>query len=150
MAQAQKNTDVTNEKPHYRVLEGGFFTPKGQMLSAGDMVKFTGEPNMNLEPMNAAATIKMEEFLMSRNLAAIAASEKKGKDSGVYLAPEVYTVRSYEEEMDALPKNERDSGRLMGINSQNDDTEVVFTSARNGNQYSDQPGAVYNGSTFQG
>ena len=129
------------EKPLYRVLEGNFYTAKGQMLYPGAQVAFYGEPNLNLESMNDAAKIKMAAFLQNRNELSVAFTDKLKKDRGVYVAPEIYRSRSYDEETAALPSNGK-AGKIMGTAPDPDDTEVVYQGPPPGTIDATQPGAV--------
>jgi len=119
------SVDSNVERPKYRVLEGNFYTAKGQMLYPGDVLLFGGEPNLNFEPLNEPAREKMKKFLDLRNSMADAACLKIMEDKGVYLAPEKYVQRSFDVEQSALPKREGDKGRLMGMSEDQDDTEVI-------------------------
>jgi len=131
------------EKPRYRVLEGNFYTggPKARMLYPGDVVAFNGEPNMNLEPLNASAKAKMTAFLADRNQKSAEFTKKMADDKGVYVSAEVYRQRSFDEEQDAMP-TDGGEGRLMGSAPDPDETEVIFQGPPPGTVAGAQPGAV--------
>lgn len=51
---------MSEELPRYRLKQPSFFEP--ELLPAGSIVTFTGVPGDHLEPLNAAAEARMEEW----------------------------------------------------------------------------------------
>jgi hypothetical protein len=55
---------IDNTRPTYRVLAlAGFFGPDDTLYSEGAEIYFDGEPNEELEPLNALAEEKMQAYL---------------------------------------------------------------------------------------
>lgn len=68
------------EKPLYRVLDvAGFFGDDDTLHPEGDEIYFDGEPSVEMEPLNTAAMIKMNELLEKLDEAGRKAAEKAGR-----------------------------------------------------------------------
>jgi hypothetical protein len=68
------------DRPAYRILDvAGFFGPDDQLWPEGSEIYFDGEPNEEMEPLNAAAQAKMLAYLEKLDALGRAAAEKAGR-----------------------------------------------------------------------
>lgn len=69
-----------NETPVWRVLAtAGFFDTNDTLYEEGSEIEYTGEPNLELEPLNEAARQKLIEFIEKLDVLGRQAAEKAGR-----------------------------------------------------------------------
>lgn len=71
---------LTTERPAYRILAThGFFGPDDHLYQEGDEIYYDDTPNEEMEPLNEAARVKLEEYLTVLDDKAKEAAEKFGR-----------------------------------------------------------------------
>lgn len=76
---------IPSDVPVYRIKEGKFFGPNDHLFQEGEIIEFSGEPNLEMEPLNELARGKMREFLALLDDEGRKAAEKAGKAYHGYL-----------------------------------------------------------------
>lgn len=55
---------ISSDRPAYKILaDKGFFGPDDHLYNFGELIYFDDEPNMDMEPMNEPARVRMHEYL---------------------------------------------------------------------------------------
>lgn len=81
----------TLETPQYRLLANSFFAPR--MLMAGSIVATHAPPGSHMEPLNDAATARMEEWYHEE----FDEIDEKGKKTGQKVKPHLkFRIQKYE------------------------------------------------------
>lgn len=131
--QKQGAVFIKEDRPTYRITdEKGFFAPNDKLYPEGSVIKYNGEPNPNMEPLNELAIGKMREYLKKLDKLGKDASVKAGK-SYVSLADAFDTARELEaqraaETSDVEELTNNKQVPLMGIaKDPNSVTEVDST-----------------------
>lgn len=87
------------EVPQYRVLQRSFFAP--DMVEAGSIIRYRGNPGNHLEPLNDSARAAMEEWYSVE----MEELNEKGQKTGQKVRPrELLRARPYESRLNHVPE----------------------------------------------
>lgn len=115
-----------SETPRYRLLQDSFFAPK--MVLAGSIIETHAPPGNHMEPLNDAATARMEEWYNEE----VDELDDKARKTGEKIKPHmIYRTQLYEpgvlHNVDVLaeprPDDMTNSLSLAGVDQQKRDTD---------------------------
>lgn len=114
---------LNTERPAYRVLDpSGFYGDDDHLYPEGDEIYFDGEPNEQMEPLNAAASERLLKYLTTLDDLAKQKAEKLGQ-------PFVGRPRSLDGAIAIATKEMRDQVSIMGARGRDTQVEKFTASA---------------------